>query len=174
MLDEPTIGLHPRDNRRLLGALRKAARPGQHAACGRARSRSGGQRPISCSTSAPAPANSAAQIVARGTPAASRQSSGLGHRAVSERARRRSRCRRTGGCVRVDEAGKRAAGMPEDESAKQRRDAARRSGTPTAAGVRTGSKSSARGTTICAMSTCEFRWARSPPSPASAAAARAR
>ena len=32
VLDEPTIGLHPRDNRRLLGGAGKTARPGQHAA----------------------------------------------------------------------------------------------------------------------------------------------
>ena len=41
VLDEPTIGLHPRDNRRLLDGAGKTSRPGQHAAGGRARSRSG-------------------------------------------------------------------------------------------------------------------------------------
>ena len=37
VLDEPTIGLHPRDNTRLLGALQASAGPGQHAGSGRAR-----------------------------------------------------------------------------------------------------------------------------------------
>ena len=37
VLDEPTIGLHPRDNRRLLDRARKAPRFGQHPADGRAR-----------------------------------------------------------------------------------------------------------------------------------------
>ena len=47
VLDEPTIGLHPRDKRRLLGALQAAARPGQHAGRGRARPRGdrGGRPP---------------------------------------------------------------------------------------------------------------------------------
>ena len=39
VLDEPTIGLHPRDNRRLLQALNAPARPGQYAGPGRARPR---------------------------------------------------------------------------------------------------------------------------------------
>ena len=37
ILDEPSIGLHQRDNRRLLDTLRAAARPRQHRARGRAR-----------------------------------------------------------------------------------------------------------------------------------------
>ena len=40
VLDEPTIGLHPRDNDRLLEALEAAARFGQHGRDGRARPRS--------------------------------------------------------------------------------------------------------------------------------------
>ncbi len=39
VLDEPTIGLHPRDNRILLDSLQKLASQGQHAARGRARRR---------------------------------------------------------------------------------------------------------------------------------------
>ena len=39
VLDEPSIGLHPRDNDRLLGSLEQSARPGQHRAGGRARRR---------------------------------------------------------------------------------------------------------------------------------------
>ena len=37
ILDEPSIGLHQRDNERLLGTLRGTARPGQHGDRGRAR-----------------------------------------------------------------------------------------------------------------------------------------
>ena len=44
VLDEPTIGLHPRDNRRLLAALQQPARPRQYADPGRARSRSDRRR----------------------------------------------------------------------------------------------------------------------------------
>ena len=44
VLDEPTIGLHPRDNARLLGRPEETSRPGQHAASGRARSRGDRQR----------------------------------------------------------------------------------------------------------------------------------
>ena len=39
VLDEPTIGLHPRDNRRLTDGPAQAARPRQHSDGGRARSR---------------------------------------------------------------------------------------------------------------------------------------
>ncbi len=44
VLDEPTIGLHPRDNGRLLERAGKTARLGQHPAGGRARSRRAGRR----------------------------------------------------------------------------------------------------------------------------------
>ena len=69
VLDEPTIGLHPRDNRRLLDALRKAPRPGQYARGGRARPRGGPRAPTNCSISARPPDAMAEQIVAQGTPA---------------------------------------------------------------------------------------------------------
>ena len=47
VLDEPTIGLHPRDNARLLGGAAAPARPGQHPGSGRARPRGhrGGRSP---------------------------------------------------------------------------------------------------------------------------------
>ncbi len=44
VLDEPTIGLHPRDNRRLLDALEETPRPGKHAPGRRTRPRSGSKR----------------------------------------------------------------------------------------------------------------------------------
>ena len=37
VLDEPTIGLHPRDNARLLNTLERLAHPGQQHCGGRAR-----------------------------------------------------------------------------------------------------------------------------------------
>ncbi len=43
VLDEPSIGLHPRDNSKLLDTLHPLARLRQHRACGRARCR----RPLS-------------------------------------------------------------------------------------------------------------------------------
>jgi len=44
VLDEPSIGLHARDNRRLLDTLERPARHGQHGRGGRARRRSDAQR----------------------------------------------------------------------------------------------------------------------------------
>ena len=112
VLDEPTIGLHPRDNSRLLEAPAKAPRPGQHAAGGRARPRSDRRRPITCSTSAPPPASSAARSspAARRPKSASRKGRVTGPYLSGEKA---IPCRRTGECR-----------MPTDEceaSAKRRR-----------------------------------------------------
>ena len=44
VLDEPSIGLHPRDNQRLIDALRRLAGAGQHRAGGRARRSDHAQR----------------------------------------------------------------------------------------------------------------------------------
>jgi excinuclease ABC subunit A len=57
VLDEPSIGLHQRDNDRLLQTLKQPARHGQHGARRRARRGRHPQRPITSSTSAPAPAS---------------------------------------------------------------------------------------------------------------------
>ena len=45
VLDEPSVGLHPRDTERLIGDPEGAARPGQHRGRGRARSRRSWPRP---------------------------------------------------------------------------------------------------------------------------------
>ena len=59
VLDEPSIGLHPRDTDRLLGAAPPAARRRQHRGRRRARPRRDPRRPTSCSSSAPARASTA-------------------------------------------------------------------------------------------------------------------
>ena len=56
VLDEPSIGLHQRDNRKLLTTLGAAARSRQHRDRGRARRRNDSRPPITWSTSVPAPA----------------------------------------------------------------------------------------------------------------------
>ena len=61
ILDEPCIGLHQRDNERLLGTLRGAARSGQHRDRRRARRGDDRARRTTSSTSGPAPAGSAAR-----------------------------------------------------------------------------------------------------------------
>ena len=67
VLDEPTIGLHPRDNRRLLTALKSFATSAIRSWSSSMIAR-WSRAPINCSTSAPAPASSAA----KSSPAASR------------------------------------------------------------------------------------------------------
>ena len=84
VLDEPTIGLHPRDNRRLLDALKKLRDLGntllvvEH------------DREVVADADqlldfGPGAGRNGGQIVARGTPDASRQTPRLGHRPVSLR-----------------------------------------------------------------------------------------
>jgi hypothetical protein len=60
VLDEPSIGLHQRDNRRLIDTLDPAARPGQLGARGRARRGHDPRRPTTSSTSGRAPVSTAA------------------------------------------------------------------------------------------------------------------
>ena len=60
VLDEPTIGLHSRDNAILLNALQNLARQGQHAGRRRARRGDDPRAPTTSSTSARAPASAAA------------------------------------------------------------------------------------------------------------------
>ena len=67
VLDEPTIGLHQRDNRRLIETLIAAARPRQHPDRRRARRGHHPRRPTGSSTSARAPASTAARSSHSGT-----------------------------------------------------------------------------------------------------------
>ena len=71
VLDEPTIGLHPRDNPRLISALGQAPRPGQHAAGRRARPRSARKAPTALFDFGPGAGRLGGQIVASGTPSKS-------------------------------------------------------------------------------------------------------
>ena len=61
VLDEPSIGLHQRDNRKLLGDVAAIARHGQHRRGRRARRGHDPDRRTTSSTSVPAPATSAAR-----------------------------------------------------------------------------------------------------------------
>ena len=61
ILDEPSIGLHQRDNQRLIDTLHQAARPRQHDHRGRARRGDHARAPTTSSTSAPARASTAAR-----------------------------------------------------------------------------------------------------------------
>ena len=88
VLDEPSIGLHQRDNDRLLETLKQPARPGQHGDRGRARRGRDPRRPTTSSTSAPARACMAAQVVAHGTPGRDRRPTRPRSPATTCRARR--------------------------------------------------------------------------------------
>ncbi len=77
VLDEPSIGLHPRDNDRLLDSLAQLARPGQHGAGGGARRRDHRARRLRDRSGS-----------GRGT--AGRRTGGAGH-AARDRAERRVR-----------------------------------------------------------------------------------
>ena len=66
ILDEPSIGLHQRDNRRLIDTLHPPSRPGQHDPGRRARRGDHRAPPTGSSTSAPAPASTAGSVVAAG------------------------------------------------------------------------------------------------------------
>ena len=68
ILDEPSIGLHQRDNDRLIGDARAPARPRQHRARGRARRGDDARAPTGSSTWARAPASTAATSSPRAPP----------------------------------------------------------------------------------------------------------
>ena len=86
ILDEPTIGLHPRDNRMLLDTLAKLGGQGQHAGGGRARRGDDPPRRPRASTSAPAPARSGGRVVAAGHGGGADAPPRLGHRPLPARA----------------------------------------------------------------------------------------
>ena len=175
VLDEPTIGLHPRDNRRLLDALKKLRDLGntlllvEH------------DREVIASADqlldfGPGAGRHGGQIVAQGTPDQVGQRRGSvtgpylsGKKAIPVPTNRRMASgqgrRGSGEQARRSEAG-RAQGR------SSRRSLARRP--VSAMPRRPGWKSAAHGTTTSRTSTCRSRWARSPWSPAPAAAARAR
>ncbi len=158
VLDEPTIGLHPRDNRRLLGALAKLRDLGntllvvEH------------DREVVSSADqlldfGPAAGEFGGQIVARGTPAkvakrATRSQGRFlsGKKAIPVPTNRQNRARVRSGGVR------KWASRPRNG----KRQEIATSAAPNVAQLPNsyGSKSSVRGTTICATSPCEFRWAR--------------
>ena len=91
VLDEPSIGLHPRDNARLLDdALRACATSATRVIVVEHDDETiRGRRPRA-STWAPAPASTAATIVAEGTPAEHRREPGLAHGRLPRRATTRS------------------------------------------------------------------------------------
>ena len=166
VLDEPTIGLHPRDNRRLLGALREAPRPGQHAPAGRARPR-GAPGGRSTSRLRARRGRDGGEIVARGTPAQLARRRGSvtgpylsGKKAIPVPTNRRMTAAEPSGAT---------AGLPQqcrqEDSRKSKGGQAARGTRGVPASFRpaaAGSKSSAPGTTTSRTSTCESRWARSP------------
>ncbi|MCK7493722.1 MAG: hypothetical protein MZW92_22105 [Comamonadaceae bacterium] len=94
VLDEPTIGLHPRDNRILLDALAQARRQGQHAGGGRARRGHDPPRRARASTSAPAPACAAAAWWRRARVADLIGAARVGHRPLPGARRCSTRCSR--------------------------------------------------------------------------------
>ena len=179
VLDEPTIGLHPRDNRRLLTALEKLRDLGntllmvEH-------DREVVESADQLLDFGPGAGEFGGQIVARGTPAqvAKQKDSVTGPYLSGKRSIPVPRNRRMGAGAEGEVAAARAKRKGQRRNRKRmaarlvmRRSARRNSPTLPAT---VGWKSSARGTTTCAASTSPFRWERSPRSPASAAAAKAR
>ena len=71
VLDEPTIGLHPRDNRRLLQSAARTCATWATRWSSSSTTAMSLPPPIACSTSAPAPATAAARSRHQGTPAQS-------------------------------------------------------------------------------------------------------
>ena len=73
VLDEPSIGLHQRDNVRLIAHAAPAARPRQHACSSSSTTRRRSRRPTTSSTSARAPGATAARSSPRARPRSSRR-----------------------------------------------------------------------------------------------------
>ena len=92
ILDEPSIGLHQRDNRRLLDTLQAAARPRQHRARGRARRGDDPRRRLRRSTSGPGAGELGGHVVAAGRPDEIMAEPGVADRALPGRASCGSRC----------------------------------------------------------------------------------
>ena len=94
ILDEPSIGLHPRDNDRLLDTLTQLARPGQHGGRRRARRRhDAGGRPHH--RLRPRPRRARRRGRGHGHADGDRRKPAQPDRQVSSRARSRSKSRRT-------------------------------------------------------------------------------
>ncbi len=163
VLDEPTIGLHPRDNRRLIGALEKLRDLGntlllvEH------------DREVLAGADqlldfGPTAGDGGGEIVARGTPAqVGRQKNSVtgpylsGKKAISvptdrRMAHRFARRRGDATCRRAAAAAKRKRGAKATPAVASR--GRPRASRPAAVGW----KWSAPGTTICAASTPAFRW----------------
>ena len=68
VLDEPSIGLHQRDNERLIAHAAQAARPRQHRARRRARRGRSSAPPTTCVDIGPGAGVHGGQVIAQGTP----------------------------------------------------------------------------------------------------------
>ena len=168
VLDEPTIGLHPRDNTRLLGRPEETPRPGQYPAAGRARPRGDRRTPTNCSISAPAPV----VMAGRSWPKArrTRSASGAARSPVPiSPARRRLPCRQTAGWPAVGSRGERAGTRGGRKGEGRRVKGKRRFHQVTPSPLLPlslspllppGSKSAGPATTTSRTSTSKSRWAR--------------
>ena len=97
VLDEPSIGLHPRDTDRLLGAAAPAPRRRQHRGGGGARPRGDPRRPTSCSSSGPGAGEHGGQRGARGPGRRARRSTLTGQYLTGREAHRRAQRAARGG-----------------------------------------------------------------------------
>ena len=96
ILDEPSIGLHQRDNTKLIATLEKPARPGQHASSSSSTTRTRWTRRTGSSTSGPGAGIHGGSIVAQGTRGGYQEQPGQSITgAVPLRQRGASRCRRS-------------------------------------------------------------------------------
>ena len=103
VLDEPSIGLHPRDNARLLGTLQRLRDLGNTVIV----VEHDGEAIAAADhlvDFGPGAGVHGGEIVAQGTPATSSPTPTVAHRAVPRRARGRSRCRPSGASARSGKA----------------------------------------------------------------------